>query len=194
MAQWIYFELDEELPGFGCEEGSSGSPGSGEPSDCTKARAKVIDFWQGDEPPTPETNDTLYVWNRRKDDSDNLCLFSGADGDRGFACLDDTLSLYYVVAMGGQTSLLLGGCLKEDHPGRGEVFDLYLGYWDSDQNEWVYVEEWVVKAIDWRYAVPYPDAGTTGLFTPRPSTTYGTIFECVALDCVSPGACFEEYS
>ena len=83
---------------------------------------------------------------------------------------------------------LIGGCLGQNHPGRGTVFDLHLGTWSSEDNEWSYADD-TVDAIDWRYGVPYPDEGATGLFTPRASDTYGTIYECVSLDCESPGAC-----
>ena len=84
---------------------------------------------------------------------------------------------------------LRGGCLAENHPGRGVVFNLTLGTWNATQMKWLYNVSPNVKAIDWRYAVPYPDAGATGLFQPKPSVTHGTVWECVALDCDSPGAC-----
>lgn len=86
---------------------------------------------------------------------------------------------------------LTGGCLAEDHPGRGIGFNIYLGVWDPDYDNWSYdTSEEPAWAIDWRYGVPYPDAGATGLFEPRGSTYYGTIWECVALDCESPGECY----
>lgn len=86
---------------------------------------------------------------------------------------------------------LTGGCLAENHPGRGTAFSVYLGIWDPDYDAWSYdTAKETVKAIDWRYGVPYPDAGATGLFEPRGSTYYGTIWECVALDCESPGECY----
>lgn len=90
---------------------------------------------------------------------------------------------------GGGSSSLIGGCLDEDHPGRGTVFDIHLGSWTSSTNKWTYDTTTIHKAIDWRYDVPYPDEGATGLFTPRASDTHGTIYECVALDCSTPGAC-----
>lgn len=83
----------------------------------------------------------------------------------------------------------IGGCLAQDHPGRGTAFDIHLGVWSAADVKWVYAETATVKAIDWRYGVPYPDEGATGLFEARASTTYGIIYECVSLDCDSPGAC-----
>lgn len=86
-------------------------------------------------------------------------------------------------------------CLSENHPGRGIVFHAYEGSWDSADNRHEYESAGEtctglgsVHAIDWRYGVPYPDAGAKGLFIPRISVTYGTIYECVSLDCTSPGA------
>lgn len=84
---------------------------------------------------------------------------------------------------------LIGGCLAENHKGRGVVFEIYLGSWSAADHKWNYDTETEVKAIDWRYDVPYPNAGATGLFTPRASDTYGVIMETVALDCDTPGAC-----
>jgi hypothetical protein len=84
---------------------------------------------------------------------------------------------------------LVGGCLYDDHPGRGIPFKIYLGTWNTSQDKWIYDTSVKVDAIDWRYGVPYPDAGATGLFKCRKSDTYGVIWEVVALDCTSPGTC-----
>lgn len=85
---------------------------------------------------------------------------------------------------------LRGACLLEDHPGRGLPFSIRLGTWDPADNVWVYDAGYNTgPAIDWRYGVPYPGAGATGLFEPRASDYYGTIWEVVALDCTSPGEC-----
>ncbi len=83
--------------------------------------------------------------------------------------------------------------LAEDHPGKGIEFKCYKGIWCPQDHTWRYectdgCDEWV-WAIDWRYDVPYPDIGARGLFTPRSSVTYGIIYECVSLDCSSPGSC-----
>lgn len=88
---------------------------------------------------------------------------------------------------------LVGGCLAENHPGRGVEFNIHLGIWAPGMHRWVYDEQHTVKAIDWRHGVPYPDSGSTGLFESRPSTAYGNIWECVALDCSSPGTCYYYY-
>lgn len=81
---------------------------------------------------------------------------------------------------------LIGGCLYDDHPGRGTAFNIYLGAWNPATDSWVYDCTTTATAIDWRYGVPYPDAGATGLFKCRKSDTYGTIWEVVALDCEAP--------
>jgi len=86
--------------------------------------------------------------------------------------------------------------LAEDHPGKGVVFKCYRGIWCPEDHTWRYdctdgCADWA-WAIDHRYDVPYPDIGARGLFTPRPSDTYGTIWECVSLDCSSPGACADQ--
>jgi hypothetical protein len=93
---------------------------------------------------------------------------------------------YVIVSL---ASVLRGGCLAEAHPGRGTAFDIHLGTWSPANDKWIYAAVDTVKAIDWRYGVPYPGAGATGLFAPMPSDTYGTIWENVALDCDTPGAC-----
>ena len=67
------------------------------------------------------------------------------------------------------------------------VFAIWLGAWDAAAHEWIYDEAVDASpAIDWRYGVPYPDQGATGLFISRASDTYGTIWEVVALDCDVP--------
>lgn len=88
--------------------------------------------------------------------------------------------------------------LAEDHPGWGEVFMCYKGIWHSDTCCWtwdcgdgcddlVYAIDWFwAGEEDWEY---YPDEGATGLFVPRACTTFGTIWECVSMDCESKGAC-----
>ena len=86
---------------------------------------------------------------------------------------------------------MTGGCLAGDHPGRGTAFDIHLGVWIAASTSWIYLYD-TVKAIDWRYGVPYPDAGATGLFVPRRDETNGTIWECVSLDCESPESCNTE--
>jgi hypothetical protein len=83
---------------------------------------------------------------------------------------------------------LRGGCLTGPHPGRGEPFDIALGRWDPAEDKWVY-DQGIVKAIDWRYGVPYPEQYATGLFERRKSDDHGWIWETVSLDCESPGEC-----
>jgi hypothetical protein len=105
----------------------------------------------------------------------------------GLAVHSDDERPVYFVRKGGGGNTLIGGCLDEDHPGRGIAFDIQLGTWDPANDKWTYGG--TAKAIDWRYDVPYPDAGATGLFEARASDTHGTIYECVALDCDTPGSC-----
>lgn len=87
----------------------------------------------------------------------------------------------------GDGATLVGGCLAEDHPGRGSVFGIWLGTWSSAAHKWSYSEvDYSTPAIDWRFGVPYPEQGATGLFQARNSDDYGTIWEVVALDCDVP--------
>ena len=112
---------------------------------------------------------------------------SGEIGDIGFAVWDQANHWRIVYML---VSSLREFCLAEDHPGRGIAFDVYKGVWDPDQDKWTYPDTVTTyKAIDWRYDVPYPDEGSKGLFTPRVSTTHGVIYECVSLDCDTPGTC-----
>lgn len=102
---------------------------------------------------------------------------------------DDGIAVNWMLVDDGSSFRLMELCLAENHPGRGIKFNAYQGTWSPNANGWTYTCAATVAAIDWRYGVPYPPSGARGLFTPRPSTTYGTIWECVALDCESPGAC-----
>jgi hypothetical protein len=83
--------------------------------------------------------------------------------------------------------------LGEDHPGKSKVYKSYVGTWCMGLNDWRYdctetCDHWVY-CIDHRYGVPYPAAGSRGLYIARPSHHYGIIWENVNLDCVSPGTC-----
>lgn len=100
----------------------------------------------------------------------------------------------WIAGTGGGGTSLVECCLAESHPGRGVVFDVWVGVWSSGDNGWTYgpgtgtgtAGGSLVKAIDWRYGTPYPLAGSKGLFIPRTSTEFGTIYECVSLDCEAP--------
>ncbi len=81
-------------------------------------------------------------------------------------------------------------CLQEDHPGRGVVFEVKLGKWDSDSHSWCFEGD-NEKAIDWRYDVPYPGAGSRGQGYFLPSKEYDRILIPIDMDCSSPGACPE---
>jgi len=109
------------------------------------------------------------------------------DEEVGFLKDDDEVYVAWQILDGGQNTLR-GACLAESHPGRNVVFGIWLGVWSSASHEWGYSDDDAnsVPAIDWRYGVPYPGQGSTGLFTPRSSDEYGIIWECVALDCEVP--------
>lgn len=102
-----------------------------------------------------------------------------------------TMLRAYMSTMPDAADRLVGGCLAENHPGRNSVFHIHLGVWTPASDSWTYEPTDTVHAIDWRYGVPYPTAGATGLFVARISTTHGKIYEVVALDCESPGDCGE---
>jgi len=99
----------------------------------------------------------------------------------------DKYGRWLAEAPGTGGSELVECCLAEDHPGRGVVFDVNVGTWNSATHGWDYTGTGTEKAIDWRYGVPYPSGHPRGLFVPRASAEYGTIYECVSLDCEDPG-------
>lgn len=119
---------------------------------------------------------------------DDVYSFTGGEGDIGIAVWDRENHWRIITMLNGN---LVGCCLAENHPGRGDEFLIYLGTWDSANHQWCYDTSTEHEAIDWRYGVPYPDEGATGLVTPRASDTYGIIWEIVALDCDTPGDCEE---
>lgn len=122
-----------------------------------------------------------------------------ADLDEKIVALnrDDGVAINWMFAEAGTGSdfELVEMCLAEDHPGRHttgatNLFTVYKGVWNEDTDTWEYDDEVTTyTAFDRRYGTPFPDAGSKGLFTPRASTTYGTIYEVVSLDCESPGTC-----
>lgn len=82
-------------------------------------------------------------------------------------------------------------CLAEDHPGYGVVFTVKVMVWDPDNNGHKPDPDDTDThyAIDWRYGMPYPDAGTRGLFVKRKgycSGAYVDMYEVVSLDCEKP--------
>ncbi len=82
-------------------------------------------------------------------------------------------------------------CLAENHPGCGQVFDLKLGTWNPSTHAWDYEESASAKGIDWFHSLsgPYPDAGATGNFEPRPSNTHGTLWHLVGNMSCDPDNC-----
>jgi hypothetical protein len=87
---------------------------------------------------------------------------------------------HWLAVSGGSGSSLVGIMLAEDHPGRGNLFNVYLG--TRSGFEWVYDCNNTYKCIDHRFGVPYPEIYATGLAM----WIDGTTLELVALDCVSP--------
>jgi len=99
---------------------------------------------------------------------------------------------------------LIGFELAGAHPGRGVKFQIYLGEWDWEDKKWIYdcdttettlpdseitPADITQYAIDWRYGVPYPGKGATGLGVWRPWYDHGvekSIIEVVSLDCTIP--------
>jgi len=127
----------------------------------------------------------------------NLSEDGNIEGDKHVASALLKGGARYALELGGGIGLV-GACLQEDHPGRGVKFSIKLGEWDPVNTVWVYDQGDVVTAIDWRYGVPFPDAGATGLFIKRLWIVEGEyyeedevkdIWEVVALDCSSPGEC-----
>lgn len=82
-------------------------------------------------------------------------------------------------------------CLKENHPGYCELFEVYLGVHDPSTRGFTFstAESNTKWAIDLCYGGPEPDAGARGWFQPMPDDVFGTVYYCVDIDCESPGAC-----
>lgn len=136
--------------------------------------------------PRHNYSDTIKVLNLERGKDEGVYVFTGSVGDAGIASWDQG-QRWRILCMENQG--LIGACLNEDHPGRGTVFEINLGTWSTAENKWIYSSGEPVSAIDWRYGVPYPTGHATGLFEARSSDDYGVIYECVSLDCESPGAC-----
>ena len=131
---------------------------------------------------------TGEIWGAAED-SFNATTGKGGLVVIGVTSVGTTNTIVLVDVLGGSGGGTRGGCLAENHKGRGVKFNIHLGTWDTATDKWIYEAVDTVAAIDWRYGVPYPNAGCTGLFEARPSDTYGTIWETVALDCEDPGDC-----
>jgi hypothetical protein len=116
---------------------------------------------------------------------------SGAPCEILHAPADETGEQLCLIRVSNSRASLVELCLAEDHPGRSIAFDAKLGHWSPAADNWCYDSAPTVKAIDHRYGAPFPDAGARGLFLARPSTEHGIIYECVSLDCESPGTCPE---
>jgi hypothetical protein len=150
-------------------------------------KATITDAGQWGPNPIYHCSDVIQHVHNQLAEDDTTYLFSGSIGDVGLA-LHDHNNHWRIITL-GKPAGSIGGCLDEDHPGRGTPFNIHLGVWSSSLNKWEYAAVATVKAIDWRYGVPYPGSGATGLFEARKSDTYGVVFETVSLDCESPGNC-----
>ena len=93
----------------------------------------------------------------------------------------------------------LTAVLAEDHPGCGEVFDVWIApIWDPEDKWDLGAAVWDIEgcdssitfhAIDLRKGVPEPYKYATGLFVARVHLTYGVLLEALEIDCESPGRC-----
>lgn len=96
---------------------------------------------------------------------------------------------------------LYWGMLMENHPGRGECFDILLGQWCWEEYKYRFdcdaaSSEYEV-GIDWHYTVsdggsiPEPDQYAQGWFKRMPAkyTTSGYVYVVVSLDCDSDDDC-----
>ncbi|MBT7069642.1 MAG: hypothetical protein HN975_01975 [Anaerolineae bacterium] len=79
---------------------------------------------------------------------------------------------------------LAGFITTEDHPGKGILFVVNAGVWDSTAHEWGYDDSTEFKAVDNRVGVPHPKFPATGTGVWRPSVEHGSIIEILDLDCV----------
>ena len=89
---------------------------------------------------------------------------------------------------------LIRFCLAENHPGRGIVFEVYLGVWDPSDHTWSFQgcsASDKEKAIDWFNGGTHPDVGAQGWGVWKPSDEHGRILASVEIDCESPGPCCE---
>lgn len=85
-------------------------------------------------------------------------------------------------------------CAAEDHPGRGVVFEVYIGTWNPATHNWTFpgcTTGDKYKCIDWFYSdtAIEPDAGFRGWGYWEPSNEHGKILVDVTSDCDSPEAC-----
>jgi hypothetical protein len=87
--------------------------------------------------------------------------------------------------------------LLEDHPGRGECFNIAVGVWCKAEAKHRFDCSEIEIGIDWHNtesnggSLTEPDAGARGWFKREscPSTDSGWIYVVVSLDCESPGEC-----
>lgn len=159
-----------------------------------RQRAEVLAYWDG-ENPAPDVScssvEELFVYNLARDV--DTYYFSAPADSVGYAVLDDQteidgdLCVYRILVL-ADSDALIRFCLAQDHPGRGKVFDVTIGTWDSSLHDWVF-DGPTVKCIDWHHDGPYPEAGARGYAIRKPSDEYGLILVPVSMDCVSPGSC-----
>jgi len=110
----------------------------------------------------------------------------------GLNCYADEGSLVDVFWHNGQwwfiTQCLPTGLqLAEDHPGRGIVFNVWVGTRNPVTDGFDYDKSTTYKAIDWRHGVPEPAKCATGDGYWFPSKTHGKILYVNSLDCTTPG-------
>ncbi len=102
-AQWIFFELKEQLAGTSCKDVGCISDWK---EDGSSAEAEVLDYWQGDNPGENQSSGsdgTVDVYNFPmsipNSGCEGECAFAGDAGDRGLACYDDIDDIYRIVTL-----------------------------------------------------------------------------------------------
>lgn len=170
----------QEITGDGTGTGISGtgteafdSPGS---ADCTIYELRLDDSGSGYPRFYEVTDFEKRVYN-----------YSTGTIPAGYIAIARTKYGEWIALTEAASTELVGFKTTEDHPGRGTLFDVYLGTWDPAEHDWDYDTGTTYKCVDWRYDVPAPDAGATGLAVWRTSNTYTSILEVVSMDCDTPG-------
>jgi hypothetical protein len=110
-------------------------------------------------------------------------------GDRLVVYWDAQRGMLVPVASSSFGIEIVGFLSQVDHPGRGNLFAVWLGEWQSSSHSWLYDESAAntYSCIDWRNEAPEPEAYATGLAVWRPSSVSGRILEVVDMDCISRG-------
>ncbi len=179
FARWAYTP-EEGIEGRD-EEGGNGIPNVTEHSAICKVVKQEL-----------SSDGTEITWSQMKDDDDEdveVRVFNGlvakVPGHTLIKIFYNSIGQFQVLEA---PIALYAFCLQQNHPGRGEVFDVKLGTWSAEDHDWCFEGD-DEKAIDWAYDVPYPGAGARGIGYFKPSEEYGRILIPLNMDCSSPGPC-----